>query len=109
MALEHVSDARDREVVLAAALLRVAGVGRGQSYATPGKAHEIAAATAMFCDAIGDTSAFRNLQSIFESPNAQRLRHAIAEQDTIDPRGAAPSLARRIRRKLGGFLPYHQS
>ena len=102
MALDHVSDARDREVVLAAALLRVAGVGRGQSYATPKRPLEIAAATAMFCDAVGDTSSISNMQSILGYPTAQPLRDAIAEHDRAEAGSGAPSLAQRIRRKLKG-------
>lgn len=102
MALEHVVDARDRELVLAAALLRVAGVGRSQTYATPKGPLEVAAATAMFCDAVGDTSPICNMQSILAYPTAHRLRDAIAEHDRTEAGSGAPSLAQRIRRKLKG-------
>ena len=96
IALEHVGDSRDREVVLAAALMRVAGVGNSRTYATPKEPLEVAAATAIFCDALGDASLLRDLQSILAFPNARHLRDAIARNAD-----AAPSLARRIRRKLG--------
>jgi hypothetical protein len=104
MALDHVSDAHDREVVLAAALLRVAGVGRGQSYATPKDVFEVAAASAMFCDAVGDTSPFRDMQSILAYPSAHSLRDAIAEHTRRNAGDAAPSLARRIKRKIKRVL-----
>ena len=103
-ALEHVGDSRDREVVLAAALLRVAGVGNCHFYATPKEPLEIAAAAAMFCDAVGDTSPLRDMQRTLAYPNARLLRAAIAGHATRDAAYAAPSLARRIRRKLGHIL-----
>ena len=105
IALDHVSDARDREVVLAAALLRMAGVGRSQSYATPKEPFEVAAATVMFCDAVGDITPLRDMRRILAYPNAHHLRDAIAEHARRDAGDAAPSLARRIRRKLGSFFP----
>jgi hypothetical protein len=100
IALEHIDDSRDREVVLAAALMRVAGVGNSRTYATPTEPLEVAAATAMFCDALGDASPLRDVQRILAYPNARLLREAIARsaEDT------APSLAWRIRRKLGSIL-----
>jgi glycosyltransferase involved in cell wall biosynthesis len=102
IALEHVGDSRDREVVLAAALMRVAGVGNSRTYATPKEPLEIAAATAMFCEALGDASSLRDVLSILAYPNARRLRDAIAaSRDNAD---AAPSLARRIRRRVGNML-----
>ena len=104
MALDHVADPLDRQVVLAAALLRVAGVGRGQCYATPTNPHEVAAATARFCDAVGDTSLLRDMQAILAYPNAQPLRDAIAEHARYETQNAAPSLARRIVRKLKSFV-----
>jgi len=111
IALEHVGDSRDREVVLAAALMRVAGVGNSRTYATPQEPLEIAAATAMFCEALGDASSLRDVLSILAYPNARRLRDAIAaSRDNADAAAsrdnadAAPSLARRIRRRVGNML-----
>ena len=101
VALEHVGDSREREVVLAAALMRVAGVGDSRTYATPKEPLEVAAATAIFCDALGDASLLRDLPGILAYPNARQLRDAIAKHASRDRGDAAPSLARRIRRKLG--------
>ena len=97
-------DSRDREVVLAAALLRVAGVGNCQFFATPKEPLEVAVAAAIFCDAVGDTSPLRDMQRTLAYPNARLLRAAIAGHATRDAAYAAPSLARRIRRKLGHIL-----
>jgi glycosyltransferase involved in cell wall biosynthesis len=100
IALEHVGDPRDREVVLAAALMRVAGIGNSRVYATPAEPLEIAAATAVFCDALGDASSLRDVQSVLAYPNARRLRDAIAGHVSRDAADAPSSLAPRIRRRL---------
>jgi len=98
IALDHVGDPRDREVVLAAALLRVAGIGNSRGYATPTEPLEIAAATAIFCDALGDASSLRDVQRVLAYPNARPLRDAIA--GNVSPSSLAP----RIRRGLGNIL-----
>jgi glycosyltransferase involved in cell wall biosynthesis len=100
IALEHVADPRDREVVVAAALMRVAGIGNSRVYATPTERLEIAAATAIFCDALGDASCLRDVQSILAYPNARHLRDAIMEHVPFDAAYASSSLAPRIRRRL---------
>ena len=104
IALEHVGDPRDREVVLAAALMRVAGVGNSRVYAAPKEPFEIAAATAIFCDALGDASSLRDVQSILAYPNARRLRDAIARDVSPDAAHGPSSFAPRIRRRLGSIL-----
>ena len=58
----------------------------------------------MFCDAVGDTSPLRDMPRTLAYPNARLLRAAIAGHATRDAAYAAPSLARRIRRKLGHIL-----
>jgi hypothetical protein len=103
IALEHVSDSHDREIILAAALMRVAGVGNSRTYATPKEPLEVAAATAMFCDALGDASPLRDVQSILAYPDARCLRDAIARNASRDNAHAAPSLTGRIRRALGNI------
>jgi FAD dependent oxidoreductase len=95
IALDHVGDPPDREVVLAAALLRVAGICNSRGYATPTEPLEIAAATAIFCDALGDASSLRDVQSVLAHPNARPLRDAIA--GNVSPSSLAP----RIRSLTG--------
>jgi hypothetical protein len=104
IALDHIGDSRDREVVLAAALMRVAGIGNSRVYATPKEPFEIAAATAIFCDALGDASSLRDVQSILAYPNARRLRDAIARHMSYDSADAPSSFAPRIRRRPGNIL-----
>jgi GT2 family glycosyltransferase len=104
IALEHISDSRDREVVLAAALMRVAGAGNCRVYATPREPFEIAAATATFCDALGDAAILRDVQRILAYPNARRLRDAIATNVSHDSADASSSLAQQVRRSLGNIL-----
>jgi glycosyltransferase involved in cell wall biosynthesis len=104
IALEHVDDPRDREVVLAAALMRVAGVGNSRVYAAPKEPLEIAAATAIFCDALGDASSLRDVQTVLAYPNARRLRDAIARDVSPDGADSPSTLAPRIRRRLGNIL-----
>jgi hypothetical protein len=103
IALDHVDDPRDRDVILVAALMRVAGVGNcriSAPYAVPRNALETAAATAIFCEAVGDAPALRDVERILAYPNARALRAAVAGE-AAPGTGAADSLARRIRRKLG--------
>ena len=102
--IEHVGDPRDREGVLAAALMRVAGVGNSRVYAAPKEPFEIAAATAIFCGALGDASSLRDVQSILAYPNARRLRNAIARDVSPDTADRPSSFAPRIRRRLGNIL-----
>ncbi len=104
IALEHVSDSSDREIVLAAALMRVAGEGNSRNYATPKEPAEIATATAVFCDALDDVLPLRDGQSLLASPNARRLRDAIARNASRSSAHGSPSLGRRIQRKLGNIL-----
>jgi len=87
IALNQVGDPRDREIVLAAALMRVAGVGDAGSLAAPREPIEIAAATAIFCDMLGDVAPLREMQSILALPNAHWLRNAIAK--SASPAGSA--------------------
>jgi hypothetical protein len=101
IALEHVGDPRDREIVLAAALMRVVGVSNAGDFATPKKPFEVAAATAIFCDALGDVSPLRDLQSILAHPNALHLRDAIARNAARD---IPLSIPQRIRRRFRKFL-----
>ena len=96
---EHVGDSRDREIVLAAALMRVAGVGNCRTYATPKEPLEDdGGRTAMFCDALDVGSPLRDVQSILSYPNARGLRDLLARNASRD---TPPSVARRIRRTLG--------
>jgi|RhiMetdeSRZDD1v2_1073273.scaffolds.fasta_scaffold183303_2 glycosyltransferase involved in cell wall biosynthesis len=104
IALEHIGDSRDREVVLTAALMRVAGVGHSRVYATPKEPFEIAIATAIFCDALGHALALRDVQTILAYPNAGRLRDAIAANVSHDSPDVPAALASRIRRRLGNIL-----
>jgi len=97
IALDHVDDPRDREIILAAALMRVAGVGNSRTYATPKDPFEIAVAAATFCDAFRAELPLRNLLTILTYPNARILREALSSDAVRD---AAPTLASRVRRRL---------
>ena len=84
-ALEHTEALRDGEILLAAAFVRAAGIGKAaENYAAPKDARETVAAMAIFCDALTDTPSAR-LSGILALPNASYLRNIISRHASRDP------------------------
>jgi glycosyltransferase involved in cell wall biosynthesis len=94
MALEGVEDSDDRDIILAAAMMRLVGVGRAApGYPAPRSPLEVAAATAVFCTALGAIRPPRDLERVLAHPRAGMLRAAQAEAAVRD---AHYSLPRRL-------------
>ena len=94
MALEGVDDPDDRAIILAAAMMRLVGVGRAApGYPPPHAPLEVAAASAVFCAALGAVEPPRDLDSVLAHPRAGMLRTAKAEAAVRD---AHYSLPRRL-------------
>ena len=78
IALEHTADPTDGEMLLAAAFMRAAGIGKAaENYAAPRGVGEIAAATATFCQALADRPPSA-LARVLALPNARHLAHIMA-------------------------------
>jgi hypothetical protein len=96
IALEHITAPHERELIVAAALMRLTNLG-GTGFATPKGPLEVAAATAIFYATLGEVSLPGDVQKILTGPNVERLRRAISPQASPDPR---PSFPRRCARRL---------
>jgi hypothetical protein len=84
----------DRAIILAAAMMRLVGVGRAApGYPPPRAPLEVAAASAVFCAALGAVKPPRDLDSVLAHPRAGMLRTAKAEAAVRD---AHYSLPRRL-------------
>jgi hypothetical protein len=100
IALEHFSDPHEREIVIAAALMRAAGLCRSGGFAQPRQALEVATTTSIFWEALG-VPPMRDLKGILASPKARHLREALANHSARD---LPPSLWKRMRRRLRKLL-----
>ena len=102
IALEHVVDPVDRNIVLAAALMRVAGVGDAANRSsTPRGATAVAAANEIFKRALGDIPLPDDTNGLLSHPHARLLRQAVAKMAS---RSSPRQLPGKIRRRLTWFL-----
>ncbi len=79
IALEGLDDPEDRAIILAAAIMRLAGVGNAApGYPPPHTPLEVASATAAFGAALGVTEPPPALEQVLRLPRARLLREATA-------------------------------
>jgi glycosyltransferase involved in cell wall biosynthesis len=98
--LDGIEDPHEREIVVAAALMRVAGLGNSRTYATPRDPFEVAAATSLFCDQLGDAARVGNLPYVLASSKAAHLRAALAANAAEQSPAFMKRLWRRVTRVL---------
>ncbi len=102
IAYTRFSDPSDRELVLAAALMRVMERGEARQHLSPAATPwEQATMVSAFWKALGEFSLPDDLSSILASPQAEPLRRALAAAEDRNP---LRSFARRFRRRLASGL-----